>query len=109
MSDAGFTVSLAKGGGLYAQQNLLHQSSGLLFSDSHNGFSPGQYNGGVQYGGGQFFTGDNLAMDNASYFHQLTDSAVNHSWQTNGHVLQKVDILTTVNPELKLIWSMTLT
>ncbi|XP_046884094.1 desmocollin-3-like [Hypomesus transpacificus] len=89
MADAGFTVSLAKGGGLYAQQNLLHQSSGLLFSDSHNGFSPGQYNGGVQYGGGQFFTGDNLAMDNASYFHQLTDSAVNHSWQTNGHVLQK--------------------
>ncbi|XP_062338484.1 desmocollin 2-like protein [Osmerus eperlanus] len=92
MADAGFRdskISLAKGGVLNAQQNLLHQSSGLLFNDSHNSFSPSQYNGGGQYGGGQFFAGDNLAMDNTGCFHQLTDSAANHTWQTNGRLLQK--------------------
>ncbi|XP_056149847.1 desmocollin 2-like protein isoform X2 [Lampris incognitus] len=73
-------------GGFNMQENVLHQSSGVLQADVQNGYYSGMYGGGqfgtMQLGGGQF------AHSSASFDH-LQDSSVNQTWQTNGRYLQQ--------------------
>ncbi|XP_029931188.1 desmocollin-2-like [Myripristis murdjan] len=85
-------------GGFAMQESGVFKSSGVMVTGEQNEFSSGQYGnqfgtgqfGTGQFGTGQFgtgqFGGSSFAVDKRHLFY---DSALHHTWQTNGRYLQQ--------------------